>query len=319
MKSIARIAFIVLAFTISFVQGQKNPEGSSIADKKRDPRIVVITGTRFTYPLIQKWIDDYNKANPDVQLIIESRGTNDPSRYDILIEAYEPDEEAKKTRDYIYIARYAILPVANSHSAFSKVYADKGLNKDLIKQLFFHDITADKKEIKTPFTVYTRLQKAGAPIAFTKYFGYEQKDILGKVIAGSDEHLLKALLRDSIGLSYLPVNLIYDQTTGKPHDGITVLPVDLDGNGKVSDSEKFYDNLPTVVQRLEEKAQKEISNVPVEYLNLSVSKTNPNPEAVSFLQWIIQNGQKDIHGFGFLKQEESRLGKQNQFASQRGK
>ena len=310
MKSFFRLALLLVFLSPSIGKSQTS-------DKQ--PKIVVLTGTRFTYPLIQKWIDDYNKVNPDVQLIIESRGTNDPSRYDILIEAYEPDEEAKKTRDYVFIARYAILPVANSQSAFSKVYSNKGLNQDLIRQLFFHDITADKKDIKNPFKVYTRLQKAGAPITFTKYFGYEQKDILGKVIAGSDEHLLKALLRDSIGLSYLPVNLIYDQATGKPHAGITVLPVDFDGNGKVSDSEKFYGDLTTVVQRLEAKAQKEISNVPIEYLNLSVSKTNPNLEAVSFLQWIIQNGQKDIHEFGFLKPEESRLGKQNQFASQRGK
>jgi len=302
MKSFFRLVLVLVFLSPSIGKTQTN-------DKQ--PKIVVLTGTRFAYPLVQKWIDDYNKVNPDVQLIIEARGTNDPTKYDILIEAYEPDEEAKKSRDYVYIARYAILPVVNSQSAFAKIYSDKGLNQELIKQLFFHDITADKKEIKTPFTVYTRLQKAGAPITFTKYFGYEQKDILGKVIAGSDEHLLKALLRDSIGLSYLPVNLIYDQATGKPHTGITVLPVDLDGNGKVGSDEKFYTDLLTVVQRLEEKVLKEISNVPIEYLNLSVNKTNPNPEAVSFLQWIIQNGQKDIHGFGFLKPEESRLGKQN--------
>lgn len=309
-------SFFRLAISLVFISSST---GWSQTSDQKQPKVVIITGTRFTYLLVQKWIDDYNKVNPEVQLIIESRGTNDPSRYDILIEAYEPDEEAKKVRDYLYIARYAILPVANSQSAFAKIYSTKGLNKDLIKQLFFHDITADKKQIKTPFTVYTRLQKAGAPITFTKYFGYEQKDILGKVIAGSDEHLLKALLRDSIGLSYLPVNLIYDQTTGKPHAGIAVLPIDLDGNGKVGDNEKFYDNLSTVVQRLEEKNAKEIFNLPIEYLNLSVSKTDPNPEAIAFLQWVIQNGQNDLHTLGFLKPEQSRLGKQGQFASQRGK
>lgn len=292
------------------------------AESRRQNKVVAITGVRFAYPLVQKWIDEYNQTNPEVQIIIESRGTNDPAQYDILIEAYEPDAEVKKNRDYIYIGRYAILPVANSHSAFSKVYSNKGLNQELIKQLFFHDIFADKKadeNIKVPFTIYTRLQKAGAPITFTKYFGYQQKDIRGKAIAGSDEHLLKALLRDSVGVSYFPLNLIYDQTTGKPHQGLTVLPVDLNGNGKVGDEEKFYDNLSTVVQRLEEKTQKETNNVPVEYLNLSVDKNGSSPEAIAFLQWIIQNGQKDLHAFGFLKPEQARLEKekQDEFASKR--
>lgn len=166
----------------------------ALAGARKQGKVVVITGTRFAYPLIQKWIDEYNQINPSVQIIIESRGTSDPSNYDVLAEAYEQDDAVKKNREYLYLARYAILPVANSKSSFAKTYAEKGITKDLINQLFFHDMFADKdneQRIKTPYTIYTRLQKAGAPIVFTKYFGYQQKDIKGKAIAGSDEHLLK--------------------------------------------------------------------------------------------------------------------------------
>lgn len=282
------------------------------ADRKQN-KIVAITGVRFAYPLVQKWIDDYAKINPEVQVIIESRGTTDPARYDILIEAYEPDGETKKSRDYFYVARYSILPVANSNSTFSKTYATKGLNREFIKQLFFHDIFLAKKdqvEVKIPYTVYTRLQKAGSPITFSNYFGFQQKDIKGKSIAGSDEHLLKAVLRDTTGLTYSPLSLLYDPQTGKPIQGLTILPVDLNGNGKVSDDEKFYEDLSKVIQRLEEKNQKEINNVPIEYLNLSVEKNNPNPEAVLFLQWIVKNGGSDLHTFGFLKPESGKRNEQ---------
>lgn len=290
-------------------------ENSTAADR-RGKNIIAITGVRFAYPLLQKWIDEYTTVNRDVQIIIESRGTNDPANYDILIEAYEPDVETKKKRDYVYIARYVILPVANSRSDFSKTYSTKGLNLSLIKQLFFHDIYADKKGksiIKEPFTAYTRLQKAGAPITFSKHFGYQQKDIKGKSIAGSDEHLLKAVLRDTIALSYLPLSLVYDHKTGTPLQGLSILPVDLNGNGKVSEDEKFYTDLSTVIQHLEEKKQTEINNVPTEYLSLSVDKNGSSPEAIAFLQWIIQNGQKDLHAFGFLKPEQTRLEQQSEF------
>lgn len=292
-------------------------ENSTAADR-REKSIVAITGARFAYPLIQHWIDEYNKTHPEVQIIIEVRGANDPARYDILIEAYEPDSETKKKRDYVYIGRYAILPVANNKSDFSKTYSAKGLNQSLIKQLFFHDIYADKKEkssVKEPFTVYTRLQKAGAPITFSKYFGYQQKDIKGKSIAGSDEHLLKAVLRDTIAVSYLPLNLIYDQKTGTVLQGLSILPVDLNGNGKVSEDEKFYNDLASVIQHLEEKKSSEINNIPTEYLNLSVDKDGSSPEAITFLQWIIQNGQNDLHAFGFLKPEQARLEQQSEFVS----
>jgi ABC-type phosphate transport system substrate-binding protein len=222
------------------------------------------------------------------------------------------------------VARYAILPVANNHSSFARTYGEKGLNRDLINQLFFYDIYADKDkqaEIKSPFTIYTRLQQAGVPTVFARYFGYEQKDIKGKSIAGADEHLLKAVLRDSTAVTYLPLTFIYDHTSGKPIDGLTVLPVDLNGNGKVNDDEKIVGDLSPVIQQLENASSKEKHNIPVEYLHFSIDKRTTNKDAVDFLRWVISNGEKDLHEFGYLTPEPSRVdkGKFEQFASQRTK
>jgi phosphate transport system substrate-binding protein len=288
-------------------------------------KVVVVTGARFSYLLVQKWIDDYNEVNPNVQIIIDSRGSSDPAQFDILAEVYQQDESIKKNREYLNVARYAILPVANSKSTFAKIYSEKGVDNELINQLFFHDIFVDKdkeQKVKAPYTVYTRLQRAGVPIVFTKYFGYEQKDIKGKAIAGADEHLLKALLRDSTGVSYLPLSLIYDHTTKKIHEGLTVLPVDFNGNGRVSDDEKFYNDLTKVIQRLEEeKDSKDIHNIPVEYLHLSIDKNTATSEAIEFIRWVMLNGQNDLHDFGYLKPEANRFEKDKfeQFASKRGK
>jgi len=215
-----------------------------------------------------------------------------------------------------------VLPVANSNSAFAKTYSEKGLNKQLINQLFFHDLFADsekEQEIKDPYTIYTRLQKAGAPIVFTKYFGFEQKDIRGKAIAGSDEHLLKAILRDSTAVSYLPLTLIYDHTSRKPLTGLSVLPVDINGNDRISNDEKFYDDLTAVINRLEEEGSKDVKNIPIESLHFSVDKNKATSDAIEFLRWVIQNGQNSLHEFGYLLPKSNQSGEQKfeQFASKR--
>ncbi len=327
-KLLQRLLFLVALFIGGSAALSQNPGPVSPivggGQGNIQTKVVLITGTRFCYPLLQKWIDDYYKVNPQVQIIIESRGTTDPAQYDILAEVYEQDEEIKKNREYLYVARYAILPVANSKSAFARIYREKGINQDLINQLFFHDIYADKKkeqDINTPYTIYTRLQKAGAPIVFTKYFGYEQKDIRGKAIAGSDEHLLKAILRDSTGVSYLPLTLVYDHASRKPVPGLTVLPVDLNGNGRVSIDEKFYDDLTRVIQRVEESDPKDINTLPTGYVHLSVNKLNASVEALEFLKWIMANGQDDLHDFGYLKpgSNSSENQKFEQFASKRNR
>lgn len=266
---------------------------------------VVITGVRFAYPLVEKWIKDYTTANPKSQIVIETRTITDPQKYDLLIEAYDQDKEVKETREYLSVGRYALLPVANAKSAFAKEYVEKGLNEKTYKSVFFHDIYAEKdKSITTPFTIYTRLQKAGAPLTFAKYFGYEQQNIKGKAIAGADEHLIKALLKDETGISYTTPGLAYDLQSRKPIDGITVIPVDLDGNGRVSKEEKALENLDQVITSLENN---KVKNVPIEYIHFSIDKHNSNPEAKKFLLWVAANADKDLHQFGYLKAEPKRL------------
>ena len=286
-------------------------------------KVIVLTGARFSYQLMEKWIDAYNKVNPEVQIIVESRGSTDPLKFDVLAEVYPHTEEIKKNRQYISVGRYAILPVATSNSPFAKLYEEKGLNKERIVNIFFNDIfnrPERKNSIEVNFTPYTRLQKAGAPSVFAHYFGYEQKDLKGTTIAGADAHLLKAVLRDSVGITYLPLPLIYDLETRQPVKGITVLPVDLNGSGKVNDDEKFYNNLDNVIDKLETTEPSDINNMPIADLHLSVDKETATAEAIAFLKWVQANGDAYLHDAGYLKPDRKELAKErlDEFARQRG-
>lgn len=295
MNLIVRILLL-----LTFLQVHVDSPGQSEQRKK-----VVITGVRFAYPILEKWIDEYKEANPSVDIQIAPRTNVDPSQHDLLIEAYIKDESMKDDREYLYLGRYAVVPVANASSDFAGLYGEKGLTRDQIEQIFFHNIfDAKESEIKAPFTIYTRLQKAGAPTTFAKYFGFDQQQINGKAISGSDEHLIKALLKDSTGISYNNLGLIYDLEKRTVLPGLKVLPVDTDDNGRVSKEEKIYDNLDEVLSHLE---QENIKNIPLEYFHLSIPKHGYNPEALKFLLWVIHNSQDDLHTFGYLKPEQKRF------------
>jgi phosphate transport system substrate-binding protein len=273
---------------------------------------VVITGVRFSYPLVNAWIDAYKKINPSANIVIEPRTTTDPSQYDLLIEAYEPDSLLKETRDFVDIGRYALLPVANAQSGFAKEFGNKGLTKELIKQIYFQDAFADKKKerkINSGYTVYTRLQKAGVPITLAKYFGFEQGNIKGKAIAGADEHLIKAVLKDSTAITYATLGLVFDLKTRNPLTGLTILPVDLDDNGKIQEDEKIFNSVENVLSKLETD---DVKNVPIERIHLSIAKKKSNVEALKFLQWILNNGRDNLHEFGFLNPDEQRFKKEKE-------
>jgi phosphate transport system substrate-binding protein len=326
--SLRKTTTFVALFLLLVAVARAQSSGEKTVDRKdtsqASSKIVVVTGNRFSYKLVQKWIDEYNKIAPNAQIIIESRGTTDPAKIDILAEVYIPEQALSKKREYVNIGRYAILLVATSNSAFANHFVEKGLNEELIKQVFFNDIFADKdaqQNIDVPYSIYTRQQRAGVPFVFAKYFGYQQKDIKGTTIAGADEHLLKALLRDPNGVTYLPLPLIYDQQTRRPSEGLIVLPVDLNGNRKVQDDEKFYGDLDSVIERLEKTDADEVKNLPVEYLHLSVDKETASPEAIDFLKWVNDNGQAYLHEFGYLLPEAKHFEKEKftEFASRRNR
>ena len=293
------IYFLVLFTSAAFAQSTSNEK-------------VVITGVRFAYPLVEKWIKDYKTINPSVQVSIDPRSTVDPTNYDLLIEAYEPNQNIKDSREFFYFGKYALLPAANSTSEFAKNYCNKGLTEKQIKEIFFQDVFADKKnqeKINYPLTVYTRLQRAGAPITFAHYFGFEQQNIKGKAISGSDEHLIKALLKDSTGVSYATLGLLYNLETRKILEGLTVIPVDQDGDGRVSNNEKQVNDVDEIIAKLESS---KLRNIPVEYLHISVSKTNTNREALNFLTWAFSQSQDDLHRFGYLKPNSQRYQKEKE-------
>ncbi len=141
-------------------------------------------------------------------------------------------------------------------------------------------------------------------MTFAKYFGYEQQQIKGKTIAGADEHLIKALLKDETGITYTVPGLAFDLTTRKATAGLSVIPVDLDGNGRVSKDEKLADDLDQLIAKLETE---KVKNVPVEYIHFSIAKSNANPEAKRFLLWVASHGEAELHAYGYLKADPKRL------------
>ena len=79
MKHIIINILALLIFAIAGIQAQPaltariddnttstTPDGDESIQKKND-QLVLVTGVRFAYPLVQQWIDEFNKEFPDVQ------------------------------------------------------------------------------------------------------------------------------------------------------------------------------------------------------------------------------------------------------------
>jgi phosphate transport system substrate-binding protein len=294
----------------------------SVFSQKAENGKIIITGSRFTYPLVEKWIAEFSKEYPEIPFRIIPRGGVNTDSANLVINAHKLKQEEIKGGNYVVnIGKYALLPVANAKNPLVPEWKKKGIKEKTFKKLFFlkYDPYAeieDKPKEKNVYkpTVYTRAQKACAPITFATHYGFNQEDILGKPIGGDDKHLITAIEKDTNGITYNSLVNIYDLNTREVKNKLSIIPIDLNGNGKLDAEENFYEKLDDVISKLETQ---KIPEIPVEYINISYPSQiiESNKNISIFLDWVLTKGQKYTHELGFLDFEPLELQKQKDILS----
>ncbi len=172
---------------------------------------VLITGSRFTYPLLESWITNFKSIYPEVEVRILPRGSNSEDSANLVINAHKLlPVEIKPNYTVVNIARYAILPIANAKNPLVNEYLQNGIKEKEVKELYFQEYDPFHDEFKKPKkkdklkyspNLYTREQKACAPTAFANHYGLKQENIKGKGISGEDKHLIPVVRKDTNALS----------------------------------------------------------------------------------------------------------------------
>ena len=281
---------------------------------------IIITGSRFTYPLVEKWITEFQKEYPDVPFRIIARGGTNVDSANLIINAHKLKPEEIKGGNYVVnIGKYALLPVANIKNPLLPEWNKKGIKEKNLKKMFFkkfdpyssEEEPKEKEKNEYKPTVYTRAQKACAPITFAENYGFVQDDIIGKPIGGDDKHLILVIEKDTNGITYNNLGFVYDLSSREIKNKLAVIPIDLNGNGKLDESENFYQKLDDVIAYIEKNKP---SQIPVQSINVSypsqVAETNRNISI--FLEWVLAKGQKFNHELGFLEFEPEVLAKQKE-------
>lgn len=273
--------------------------------------IVKIAGTRLTYPLFQQWINEYSKTHAGTTFILDSSIPVDST--DILIASYAlQEQDIKAGKQSITVSRYVQLPIVNSNRKDLALLQERGFTEEAFRQVYFTEAPGGKPNISTnTFTVYTRDKPVCASKAFANHFGNLPADIHGVGINGDDHTLLNAVKKDSNGISYNNLGFIYDLQSRKVVDSIAVVPIDINGNGKIDAQEKIYSTLDDIVSYAQKTNS---SKLVIENVNVIINK-NTSPAIKDFLLWILKQGQQYNRLYGFLQLNESALEDQLAFLS----
>ncbi|MDR3187600.1 MAG: hypothetical protein LBT94_00225 [Prevotellaceae bacterium] len=259
---------------------------------------VRIEGAKFVHPIVEKWIAEYKKENPEARITLKTAPeAGDYAGLHVVLGA-APSEAGGDGR-VIYVGRYALIPVSNPQNPLLEK-AEKGLKKkDLVNLVFEKDVLDEDfdpdEKPKYVATVYTRESKAPTAIALAEHFNRSPEKIRGKKVFGDEIYLLNAIQKDKTGITFNTLSYVYDLKSRRLKPEVSILPLSL--KSKHREALESHD-VDRVISLLEEAA---VEAIPVESFGLQIPAAREDSREVArFIGWILSSGQKFNHEYGFL-------------------
>ncbi|MBS2098871.1 PstS family phosphate ABC transporter substrate-binding protein [Carboxylicivirga linearis] len=290
---------------------------SSCASKSSKENTVSLSGAFALYPLVVKWADEYKKENPNVRFNISGGGAG-KGMADALAGAVDlgmfsreiSQEEKDKGVWWVGLTIDAVVPTISNQNSYLEILKKRGLTRDEFKAIFidksisgWDELVAG--ELKNTISVYTRSDACGAAGTWAKYLGGKQENLSGVGIFG-DPGLADAVSKDPVGIAFNNTIFAFNIKTGAKRDGIEVIPIDINANGKIDPEEDFYDSFEQILKAIANG----IYPAPPARELYFVSKGKPEKEAaIDFIKWTLTKGQAFVKEAGYVPIEQSKINK----------
>jgi phosphate transport system substrate-binding protein len=274
-----------------------------------------VSGAWALYPMMVKWAEEYQKINPDVRIDVSAGGAG-KGMVDALgglvdIGMVSRDifpEEIEQGAFWVSVTKDAVVATVNEDNPVLNDLLVKGVNRSTFIDIWITEKAKTWGEVVgtnagDEIQVYTRSDACGAAKTWAKYLGnYHQEDLLGVAVYG-DPGLAEAVKKDSLGIGYNNLNYAYDMETGKPVEGIRIIPLDLNDNGEIDDDENFYGNRSELVNAI---ATGTYPSPPARDLHL-VTKDKFTGLTKEFVKWILTDGQQYVTETGYIQLPQERI------------
>lgn len=295
--TIATLLLAALANT-NIVAAEAN--GTENTNESEAQNTVTVSSPRFARPLIQRWITEYEKANPQKHIVLAKGNADSDVRLVLTGEGTEGTA-------VVFFGQYAILPVTTSGSEADKLLAKKEWNKKSLKRLFFQQDELDALENGQQKTidvnVYAANGKTSVSEAYAKHFGLSVADYRGKRISGDEAFLNTAIGKDTKGVTINALPNIFDLDSRHVKSGLSIVALDVK-----SDYAAALGNGALLDQTLKLLEEKDIDEVPVDKIGFAYDSLNP--AALAFISWVLHNGTAYNHQYGLLNLSPKDLAQQ---------
>ncbi len=323
MQKIKLFSLIVLIVTLFACNNKKtNTESDSNQNDSAEELkgTITISGAFALYPMTTRWAEEFRKIHPKVRIDISAGGAGKGMTdalsgiVDLGMFSREiSDVEKAKGVWWVAVTKDAVLPTINANSPVLDIVKERGITRDEFIDIFINGKIktwtkwlGDKTIKDANMNVYTRSDACGAAQMWGAYLGKNQESLNGIGIFG-DPGMADAVKSDIYGIGYNNVIYIYDISSRKKHQGLEVIPIDINENGVIDDDESFYDSLDDMMIAIKEE---KYPSPPARELYFVAKGKPESKEVIEFLKWIVTDGQAYVKEGGYVQLSEEKLTKE---------
>jgi len=269
---------------------------------------IKVSGAWALYPMMVKWAEEYQKIHPNVKIEVSAGGAGKgmadalAGLVDIgMVSRTIYPEEILKGAYYVAVTKDAVVATINKDNPVLNDILSGGVTKQTFYNIYIsRNITTwgqvtSRPEITDEVHVYTRSDACGAAETWANYLGERQEDLRGIGVYG-DPGLVEAVRNDRLGIGFNNIGYAYVTETKSQVEGIVVVPIDINENGRIDSEEDFYSTKDKIVEGI---GRGVYPHPPARNLHL-VTKDKFPGIAKDFVRWILTDGQRYVEEVGYV-------------------
>ena len=269
---------------------------------------IIISGAYALAPLAMEWSKAFRQIYPEINIKIREIGTgqglidiiNKQSNLAMISRDFSPDEKIDSMWKTA-VARDAVVPIINKHNPYYDELMSKGLNTAELLEIF-----TSKKPLNwgkytnilnnNKIKVFVRKDNSGAAEVFANFLHCTQNDLSGVKLVG-DISMIDAIKENIYGIGFCNLNYCFNKKDGQAIDGIQILPIDLNFNGRIDWKEQMADSLSAFQRNIWTlKFPRNLCRT-----LFFISNEKPTSEIRLFLKWVLTDGQAYVTENAYTK------------------
>lgn len=291
---------------------------SALAGSDDGPSIRVSGGVG-PLPMMQVWADEYEEANVQVAGGGTGRGVSDVlnDQVDIAMMGRDPDEEEVEQGLFaVAMLMDTVVGTVNEENPVLDAINEQGLSREDLAAIFTREVThwsevVDADAEDDEIVVFGRSDSSAAYQKWGEFLGGLSENELeshADANVNGDQDIARQVRASVNAIGFNNVNYIWDANTGEIEGEVRPIPLDLDGDGTLSDEEAFYETREEFLVAVEEGIYPE---PPARQMFLAANDEFTE-EAEAFVEWILSEGQQYVRDNGYVPLTDEVLEEQRQ-------